>query len=56
MSARVATHVALHAERPVAPLEGTFEWTFACVAVNVDPEAAGASETLPAVRTLILGR
>ena len=25
MSARVAAHIALHAKRPVAPLEGAFE-------------------------------
>jgi len=56
MSARVAAHIALHAKRPVAPLEGAFEWTFACVAVNMDPEAARASETLSAVRTLVLCR
>jgi len=56
MSARVAAHIALHAKRPVAPFESAFEWTFARVAVNMDPEAAGAGETLSAVSTLILCR
>lgn len=52
----MAAHVALHAERTVTAVEGAFEWTFARVAVNMNPEAAGASETPPTVRTGISGR
>jgi len=49
MSACVAAHVALHAERPVASVECALEWTFARVAVNVDLEAARAGKALLAV-------
>jgi len=56
MSACVASHVALHAERAVASLKGALERTLACVAVNVDLETARASEPFPAVLALILGR
>jgi hypothetical protein len=52
----VAAHVALDAKCAVTSLKGASEWTFACVAVYVDLEAARASKTFAAVLTLIFGR